>query len=255
MKTTKTKTKKRNEKNNSKSKGVRQERTPLEENPQINLGGIETQSGASDLQSDLEQINVETFETTKSVPDESDSAQVENKTPQPPSEDATTTEPEPSEEKPQVKETRGRHKKGCECTKCQAKRESAREQAKDGKTDLQNDLSQYTQTDLNGGEQAEPMQAQVDLSKYISGALLLIALDAIFPALILNFAKKRNPAKYGKIKVKQMKLTPEEREELEPLADEVIKILVLKMHPAAAFLIAYGIITAGKLLIIEEPKE
>ena len=226
----------------------------MEENPEINLGGIEAQSGASDLQSDLEQINVETFETTKSVPDESDSAQVENKTPQPQSEDATTTEPEPSEEKQKVKETRGRHKKGCECDKCKA-RESPREQAKDGKTDLQNDLSQYTQTDLNGGAPAEQEPAQVDLSKYISGALLLIALDAIFPALILNFAKKRNPKKYGKIKVKQMKLTPDEREELEPLADEVIKILVLKMHPAAAFLIAYGIITAGKLLIIEEPKE
>jgi cell division septation protein DedD len=255
MKTTKTKTRKQNEKINSKSKGIREQRSTLEENPSTNLGGNKIENGASDLQNDLEQINVSTFEAAQSISTESDSAPAEDKTSQPPAENETTTEPESSEEKPQVKETRGRHKKGCECTKCQAKRKDAENAKENGKNDLLNDLSEYTQTDLNGGAPAESEPAQVDLSKYISGALLLIALDAIFPALILNFAKKRNPKKYGKIKVKQMKLTPDEREELEPLADEVIKILVLKMHPAAAFLIAYGIITAGKLLIIEEPKE
>jgi len=81
--------------------------------------------------------------------------------------------------------------------------------------------------------------------------LFLIALDSIMPSLILKLIGTRAP-KYKDVDVKKIKLTATEKKELEPLADEVVKLVFGQMHPALAFLTAYGMITVGKLLALDD---
>ncbi len=91
----------------------------------------------------------------------------------------------------------------------------------------------------------------VDLSQYISGMLFLIAIDAIFPSVLLKligwFDKK-----YKYLDKSTLRLTPTEKKELEPLAESVVKILFGHVHPAVAFAVTLAIIYAGKIMNADE---
>ena len=162
-------------------------------------------------------------------------------------------------EGPKIK-GRGRHKLDCDCEKCKAKNnkdgkapESKGTESKgpDDKTALDDDLSKYKKVATPEGTitPSTPEETKIDVGKYISGALFLIAVDSVFPSLVLKIAMFISP-KYKGIKVKQLKLTAEERTELEPLADEVVKIIFGQLNPITAFALCYGILLFGKIVLL-----
>ncbi len=131
--------------------------------------------------------------------------------------------------------------------------ETKTEPKKDAQTSLMNDLSKYKNVTQGAANaiNTPPNAQQIDLAKYVSGALLLICLDAIMPTVVLKIAAMIEP-KYKRVKASKLKMTKEERDELEPLADEMVKLLFGFVHPAVAFLVATAVIYAGKLFTLEE---
>lgn len=159
-----------------------------------------------------------------------------------------------SQQQEKVKDGRGRHPKECNCAKCVTKRAS--KPNANAKTLFDDELSQYKKVNSTGStqttqEQPKPNDVTIQVSQFISGALFLIAVDSLLPSLLLKLMQQQDP-KYKNVDAKKIKLTSEERKQLEPLADEVVKVIFGTMHPALAFLVAYGIITVGKLLILDD---
>lgn len=154
------------------------------------------------------------------------------------------------------KKGRGRPKKS------ESEQTTQKTEIKDASNDLEKELSKYaTNTNTSNGTgtgtgtPAQPVQQPndnlIDVSQYISGALVLIALDAIFPSLIIWVAGMVDK-KYKYIDKRKLKLTQDEKDELEPLADQVVKVLFGMVHPAIAFFVATAVIYAGKLTSLDE---
>lgn len=72
----------------------------------------------------------------------------------------------------------------------------------------------------------------------VSGYMLLFAVDLVFPFAISMFMPKK--------KAKDLKLSPEEMQELRPFAEEAAASLSVNMNPMTAFIIAAGMIYASK---------
>lgn len=104
-----------------------------------------------------------------------------------------------------------------------------------------------TNTTTNTNDIA-PSTPTININNYISGTLLLIVIDIVFPTLMKYFFTKLKTLKNKRA----LNLTTEERRELEPLADEFIKSLSLSLHPAEAFLIVLGFMYASKYASLDE---
>lgn len=125
---------------------------------------------------------------------------------------------------------------------------------KDAKNDLLSDLSKYKTVNNGNGtqtQQAPQNEVKIDMSKFVSGALLLIVMDAILPGVIclaLSFADR----KYKYLDKRKVRLTREEKEELEPFADEVVKVIFLKVNPVIGFFVVSGILYGSKFMFLDE---
>lgn len=143
-------------------------------------------------------------------------------------------EKQPTEDKPKKK--RGRPRKGEEVSKDIKP-----------KTDTNNgtiDLSKYQPAEIP----QEQVQQTVNVANYVSGGLLLIMIDTIVPEILkLVMPKLKNLKNRSAIK-----LTKDEREELKPLADEVIKSLSFQMSPLEGLLFVMTFIYGGKVLTLDE---
>ena len=158
-------------------------------------------------------------------------------------------------------ETRGRKPLTQEQKDEKARRDRERYEAKKGgegktaQTSLIDDLRKYKTVTTPPANQPPANQptanVEIDLSKYISGALLLIVIDSFFPSLILMIMGFVDH-KYKYAKREKLKLTPTEKKELEPLADAMIKLMFGLVHPAVAFLIATGMLYAGKVMSLDD---
>lgn len=104
-----------------------------------------------------------------------------------------------------------------------------------------------TNTTTNTNDIA-PSTPTININNYISGTLLLIVIDIVFPTIMKYFFTKLKTLKNKRA----LNLTSEERKELEPLADEFIKSLSLSLHPAEAFLIVLGFMYASKYASLDE---
>lgn len=131
----------------------------------------------------------------------------------------------------------------------------------DAKTDLLNDLSKYKTVNGNNTQQPsqQPAQEKIDISKFVSGALMLIVMDAIIPGVII-FTMRFVDKKYKYLEVKKIKLSSEEKKELEPFADEVVKIIFIKVNPVVGFFVVSAILYGSKLMFLTDedfnlPKE
>jgi hypothetical protein len=109
-----------------------------------------------------------------------------------------------------------------------------------------------TQVQTNQPQQpVNPKADYIDMSKYVSGALFLIAIDIIMPTLsmtIAGFIDKR----YKHIDKKHLKLTTDEKKELEPIAEQVVKVLFGYVHPVVAFGVMLSIMYMGKVMMISD---
>lgn len=95
----------------------------------------------------------------------------------------------------------------------------------------------------------EPLQnsggpTQIEGEALISGALMLMLIDLALPNLI-SFANNKFNKKGKKIKASDLQMTEEQRRDLEPLADQVAKEMMLKASPLSVLIISmigiYGI--------------
>mgnify|MGYP006273464725 CR=1 FL=1 len=84
-----------------------------------------------------------------------------------------------------------------------------------------------------------PAPLTVDASKFISGALFITVVDSILPGIILQ-AVKYIDIDYKYVKAKQIKLDKEQKAELTPLANEVVKMVFGEVNPAVALVICMG---------------
>jgi hypothetical protein len=91
---------------------------------------------------------------------------------------------------------------------------------------------------------------KVDLSKYVSGTLLIMLIDSLIPNVMLYSAKYIAPEKYRNAKVESLQMTMEERKQIEPLANEVIVVLIGELSPLEAFLIFTAVIYGSKMLTL-----
>ena len=106
-------------------------------------------------------------------------------------------------------------------------------------------------------QQTLDQKTQSEVSALINGAMLLMCIDFIAPGVILWLLKFVDP-KYKQIKAAKIKLTKDEKKDLEPLADAVAKQLLLNISPMAAFTIlitfAYGSKIMAESLDLVETK-
>ena len=162
-------------------------------------------------------------------------------------------------------ERRGRHKKDCNCDKCQEKKgvtsfenqTSSGENSNNGQTiqtgvtnssKISNtnplDLSEFKKTELNANS---PNETEVNAVKYITGSLLLMLIDAVAPTLLIKVLGMTNE-KYKKIPSKKVRLSKDQREDLEPLANEAVKQMTLNMNPMTAFFMCTSLIYATNIM-------
>lgn len=91
-------------------------------------------------------------------------------------------------------------------------------------------------------EPVEPPQAEIQASDYINGAMFILLIDLLLPNVI---AFGNNKLTKKKIKASKMQMTDKQRSDLQPLADEVAKHLLVNVSPITLFVISlvgiYGI--------------
>lgn len=173
-----------------------------------------------------------------------------------PAPEPITPAPAPVEE---IKtETRGRHKKECTCEKCLAKKgiaspaSPANPASPAGTFESGRSISDSNPLNLDEFKKVEGVNQsstpeQVNAGKFITGGLMLICVDALMPATIIKvlsiFDKDLKT-----IKTKEIKLSSEQIEDLEPLANEAVKGIVMTMSPMSAFLTALMMVYAGNTM-------
>jgi hypothetical protein len=161
-------------------------------------------------------------------------------------------------------ERRGRHKKDCICDKCQAKKgdttsenfsttgetlpTSSTIQVGTTNSKITNsnplDLSEFKKTELSG---TSPNETEVNAVKYITGSLMLMLIDAVAPTLIIKVLGMTND-KFKKIPSKKVRLSKDQKEDLEPLANEAVKQMTINMNPMTAFFMCTSLIYATNIM-------
>ena len=85
---------------------------------------------------------------------------------------------------------------------------------------------------------------QIAESPVITGALMMMLIDLALPQLIA-FANNKLNKKGKKIQATALQMTPEQRKELEPVADQVAKEMMIQANPLTVLIISmigiYGI--------------
>lgn len=185
---------------------------------------------------------------------EKEAAPVEEKEPEP--EQKQVEEAAPEQQAEEKTETRGRHKKECTCEKCEATR--AR---KTKKAETPFNESEYTEQkahkDLFGEvkqpqtQQPQTQQPKHDASQFVTGFMLMAVIDAVFPSAIkagLSFYKPE----FKRLKEDALRLTDKEKKEMEPLAHEMVKILLSDVSPVTFFVIALGALYGSKVVTLDK---
>lgn len=174
----------------------------------------------------------------------------------------------------------GRHPKPCNkgadggpCDKCKAAAANEPKQGKESKQGpakttaaqkaektLFDEFSEYQETPTGPkptgptptGPQPQPTVPEppkLDASKFISGTLFLMVLDAAFPVIIVNLVSYLEP-KYNYLKAssrKKLKLTEDEKKELKPAADELVKYIFQDANPVLVATVMIGFVYYAKL--------
>ena len=193
----------------------------------------------------------------------------ENVTPEaPPIVEATQT-PEPAESK----KGRGRPRKdgkpkGAPYTRSRKKKKPEpsgeapetppSEETPGADSDLLKDLDSFVQQPTTPTEEAtteapvlpDPTPEVAPASEYISGYVLLMICDFVFPFGISVFFTR---VLKRKIDADKLQLTGKEFSKLEPLADAAARQISVQVSPLSAFALALASVYGGKALAMAEP--
>jgi len=95
---------------------------------------------------------------------------------------------------------------------------------------------------LKPGVRTPPLESMAITGELISGALFISLIDLIFP-MIISFAN--NQFTKVKIKADQLSLTAQQKKDLEPICDQVVKHLKIEANPVTILVVSlagiYGI--------------
>jgi hypothetical protein len=86
----------------------------------------------------------------------------------------------------------------------------------------------------------------------VRGYMILLVLDFVLPMGITFLLRKTNNPKFNKLKAKDIKLSDDEFDDLEPVADEVAKDIQLNLSPMTQLFLGMSIIYGGKILTLEK---
>ena len=106
------------------------------------------------------------------------------------------------------------------------------------------DFSAFKETTISST--AGP-QAEQNAAKYLTGAILLMMIDAVIPSLVIKLLSYSDE-KYKALNVKKVKLSTEQFTQLEPLANEAVKQIVIQLSPLAAFFLTAGVLYTGNVI-------
>ena len=84
------------------------------------------------------------------------------------------------------------------------------------------------------------------INNHVSGALLLVIIDTIFPMAIKYGVKRYNNKD---VKLNKLQMDAEEKKSLEPLADAFIKLHLSTLDPTTAFFLSLCFIYGGKAML------
>lgn len=142
---------------------------------------------------------------------------------------------------PEPKRGRGRPKK-TEVTQEKAQEPKPKKEKK-GLVDMLDEYTEKTQAPPLGGE---PVPDQPVYKNLITGYMLILVIDTAFPYLALMILKRSSP-KWALIKADEIKMSATEKKELEPIADEVAKMVFNNVNPVVAFFVVSGLMYVGKI--------
>jgi len=115
------------------------------------------------------------------------------------------------------------------------------------------DFSEFKETTLPTAPtpNGTPRQAnEINAAKFITGSILLMVCDAIIPTATIKVLGMFD-AKYKQLKTKNIKLSQEQKKDLEPLADECVKAMTLTMQPTTVFFITMFILYGSNIMNTE----
>jgi hypothetical protein len=96
----------------------------------------------------------------------------------------------------------------------------------------------------------EQQANEINAAKFITGSILLMVCDAIIPTATIKVLGMFD-AKYKQLKTKNIKLSQEQKKDLEPLADECVKAMTLTMQPTTAFFLTMFILYGSNIMNTE----
>jgi hypothetical protein len=113
---------------------------------------------------------------------------------------------------------------------------------------LAQELSEYKQTGSIPVPDSTGTNAQsLNLSNFIRGSLLLIMIDSIMPNLLIKLLGMVSPS-YRSINPNKVKMTKEQRDQLEPLANEMVNVIFGNMPAHQMFFVCLSFVYAGNIM-------
>jgi len=146
----------------------------------------------------------------------------------------------------QVKKGRGRPKKDSSIP-TEVKKEIPKTPAQNINDVLAKELSEYKQSGSIPVPDSGSNPQSLNLSNFIRGSLLLIMIDSIMPNLLIKLLGMVSPS-YRSINPNKVKMTKEQRDQLEPLANEMVNVIFGNMPSHQMFFVCLSFVYAGNIM-------
>ena len=102
------------------------------------------------------------------------------------------------------------------------------------------------------GNAPVPQTSTAPKISLVRGYMILLVLDFVLPMGITFMLRKTNNPKFNKLTARDIKLTDDEFDDLEPVADEVAKDVQLNLSPMTQLFLGMAIIYGGKIITLEK---
>jgi hypothetical protein len=112
---------------------------------------------------------------------------------------------------------------------------------------LAKELSEYKQAGSIPVPENGASSQSLNLSNFIRGSLLLIMIDSIMPNLLIKLLGMVSP-NYRSINPNKVKMSKEQRDQLEPLANEMVNVIFGNMPAHQMFFVCLSFVYAGNIM-------
>jgi hypothetical protein len=112
-------------------------------------------------------------------------------------------------------------------------------------------LNDEENSEIEDKKTRKKREKKVINSSIISGALFLLFIDLVIPNLISTINNRVSRSKIG---AEMLKLTTDQRKELEPLAEEVARLINIKGNPVMILSLSLGAIYLSNFMVLKGTK-